>query len=87
MQAALDAVPELNAVLPPTAIGRDYPYRGDWCGLTPSRTGLFLNLGGYLGPKVGWVEGIALNLLAGLIGVDLRQPAVSCLGFGRQLSP
>ena len=38
VQAALDAVPELNAVLPPTAIGKDYPYRGEWYGLTPSRT-------------------------------------------------
>ncbi len=28
VQAALDAVPELNAVLPPTAIGKDYPYDG-----------------------------------------------------------
>jgi hypothetical protein len=26
VQAALDAVPELKAVLPPTAIGKDYPY-------------------------------------------------------------
>ncbi len=87
VQAALDAVPGLNAVLPPTAIGKD---RGDWCGLTPSRTGLFVNLGGYLGLKVGWVEGIELNLLGGVIGVDLRRPAVKLPGvgrFGMQLSP
>ena len=32
VQAVLDAVPELNAVLPPTAIGKDYPYRGAWYG-------------------------------------------------------
>jgi hypothetical protein len=30
VQAALDAVPELHAVLPPTAIGKDYPYDGRW---------------------------------------------------------
>jgi Protein of unknown function (DUF3750) len=42
-QAALDAVPELNAVLPPTAIGKDYPYDGEWYGLTPSLTGIFRN--------------------------------------------
>src|ERR1700730_6316786 len=34
VQVALDAVPELKAVLPPTAIGKDYPYRGAWFGLT-----------------------------------------------------
>jgi hypothetical protein len=32
VQAVLDAVPELKAVLPPTAIGKDYPYHGDWFG-------------------------------------------------------
>ena len=44
VQAVLDAVPELAAVLPPTAIGKDYPYRGEWCGLTSSGTGLFISL-------------------------------------------
>ena len=38
VQAALDAVPELKAVLPPTAIGKDYPYEGDWIGLTSLST-------------------------------------------------
>jgi hypothetical protein len=83
VQAALDAVPELNAVLPPTAIGKDYPYRGDWYGLTPSRTGVFFNLGGYLGLKVGWVEGVELNVLGGVIGVDLRRPAIKLPAVGR----
>ena len=81
VQAALDAVPELNAVLPPTAIGY---------GLAPSRTGIFLNLAGYFGLKVGWVEGIELNLLGGVIGIDLRRPAIKLPAVGRlglQLSP
>ena len=30
VQAALDSVPELRAVLPPTAMGKDYPYDGRW---------------------------------------------------------
>ena len=34
VQAALNAVPELKAVLPPTAIGKDFPYDGDWFGMT-----------------------------------------------------
>jgi Protein of unknown function (DUF3750) len=90
VQAALDAVPELNVVLPPTAIGKDYPYHGEWYGLTPSRTGIFLNLAGYLGVKVGWVEGIELNLLGGVIGMDIRRPAIKLPALGRlgmQLAP
>jgi hypothetical protein len=90
VQAALDAVPELKALLPPTAIGKDYPYDGEWYGLTPSRTGVFLNLSGYLGLKIGWVEGIELNLLGGVIGIDLRRPAIKLPALGRlgmQLSP
>jgi hypothetical protein len=90
VQAALDAIPDLNAVLPPTAIGKDYPYHGEWYGLTPSRTGIFLNLAGYLGLKIGWVEGIELNLLGGVFGVDFRRPAIKLPAVGRlgmQLSP
>ena len=83
VQAALDAVPELNAVLPPTAIGKDYPYRGAWIGITPSRTGIFASLGGYLGLTVGWVEGFELNLLGGVLGVDVRRPALKLPGIGR----
>jgi hypothetical protein len=90
VQAASDAVPELNAVLPPTAIGKDYPYDGAWYGLTPSQTGVFLNLAGYFGLKIGWVEGIELNLLGGVFGIDFRRPAIKLPALGRlgvQLSP
>jgi Protein of unknown function (DUF3750) len=58
VQAVLDAVPELKAVLPPTAIGKDYPYEGEWLGLTPSRTGIYLSLGGYLGLTLGRGRGV-----------------------------
>lgn len=83
VQAVLDAVPELNAVLPPTAIGKDYPYHGKWFGLTPSRTGVFVSLGGYLGLTIGWVEGIELNVLGGVLGFDVRRPALKLPGLGR----
>jgi Protein of unknown function (DUF3750) len=83
IQAILDAVPELNAVLPPTAIGKDYPYHGEWIGLTPSRTGVFANLGGYLGLTVGWIEGIELNLFGGVLGLDIRRPALKLPAVGR----
>jgi hypothetical protein len=83
VQAALDAVPELKAVLPPTAIGKDFPYRGQWAGRTPSGTGIFASLGGYLGLTIGWVEGIELNFFGGVLGLDLRRPALKFPDIGR----
>jgi hypothetical protein len=83
VQAVLNAVPELNAVLPPTAIGKDYPYDGEWFGLTPSRTGVFVSLGGYLGLTIGWIEGVELNFFGGVLGFDVRRPALKFPGLGR----
>ena len=83
VQAALDPMPELRAVLPPTAIGKDFPYHGEWVGRTPSGTGVFASLGGYLGLTIGWVEGIELNFLGGVLGLDLRRPALKFPGIGR----
>lgn len=83
IQAILNAVPELKAVLPPTAIGKDYPYRGEWYGLTPSRTGVFVSFGGYVGLTIGWIEGMELNFLGGVLGLDIRRPALKFPGIGR----
>jgi hypothetical protein len=79
----LAAVPELQAALPPTAIGKDFPYNGESLALTPSRTGVRITLGGYLGLTIGWVEGIEFNLLGAVFGIDLRRPAVKLPGLGR----
>ena len=81
--AVLAAVPELQAALPPTAIGKDFPYNGDVIGLTPSRTGVRVTLDGYLGLTVGWVEGLEVNFLGAVFGLDLRRPAIKLPGLGR----
>ncbi|MBW7962708.1 DUF3750 domain-containing protein [Bradyrhizobium sp. BR 10261] len=83
VQAALDAVPELRAVLPPTAIGKDFPYDGHWIGMTPSGTGVFASLGGYAGLTVGWVEGLEINVFGAVLGFDIRRPALKLPGLGR----
>jgi hypothetical protein len=83
VQAALDAVPELRAVLPPTAIGKDFPYSGRWAGVTASGTGLYASLSGYLGMTIGWVEGVEINFLGAVLGLDVRRPAVKLPGIGR----
>jgi len=81
--AALAAVPELRTTLPPTAIGKDFPWNGDWIGWTASGTGFRATLGGYLGLTLGWVEGIELNLFGAVLGLDLRRPAIKLPGLGR----
>ncbi len=81
--AVMDTVPEIRTSLPPTAIGKDYPYDGRWLRPTASGTGLRLTLGGYLGLTVGWVEGVELNILGAVAGFDLRRPALKLPGLGR----
>jgi hypothetical protein len=81
--AVMDAVPEIPFALPPTAIGKDYPYDGRWFRVSPSGPGFRLTLGGYAGVTLGWVEGIEINFLGAVVGLDLRRPAVKLPGLGR----
>jgi hypothetical protein len=83
VQAALDSVPELRAVLPPIAIGKDDPYNGRWVGVTSSKTGIYISLAGYVGLTVGWVEGFEANFFGAVVGLDLRRPALKLPGLGR----
>jgi hypothetical protein len=77
----LRAIPEVGAILPANAIGRDFrPYF--YLGTTDSRTGIELNLWGYAGFKIGWVEGFELNFLGLVSGFDLRGLAIKIPGFG-----
>ena len=80
--AVLRAVPELATTLPPNAIGKDFR-TGVYAGLTDSRTGLELSLFGVLGFKLGWIEGVEINMFGLVAGLDLRHPAVKLPGFGR----
>ena len=73
----------MAATLPPTAIGKDFPLDRHWIGLSPSRTGIRVNLGGYLGFTLGWVEGVEVNILNAVAGLDIRCPAVKLPGLGR----
>ena len=78
----LRAIPEAGTILPANAVGRDFrplPY----VGLTDSRTGIEASLWGVIGIKVGWVEGVEMNFLGLVAGLDLRNPGVKLPGFGR----
>jgi hypothetical protein len=79
----LAAIPEAGIVLPPTAIGKDWRVDDRLVGLTPSGTGVQLAIGGLLGITIGWVEGVEVNVLGLVAGVDIRRPALKLPGFGR----
>jgi hypothetical protein len=81
--SVLRAAPELDIALPPEAIGKDFRTDGALFGLTGSGTGLEASLWGLLGLKVGWVEGLEVNLLSLVAGLDIRRPAIKLPGFGR----
>ncbi len=78
----LRAVPEMGASLPANAMGRDFR-PGPYAGPSDSRTGVEASLWGLLGIKVGWVEGLEVNVLGLVAGIDLRRPALKVPGFGR----
>jgi Protein of unknown function (DUF3750) len=81
--AIIDAVPEMQTALPPTAVGKDFPYDRNWLASTPSGTGFRATLGGYLTLTIGWIEGIEFSLLGGVVGLDIRRPAIKLPGLGR----
>jgi hypothetical protein len=80
--AILRTVPELGLALPSNAVGRDFRH-GFFAGTSDSGTGFEINLYGVAGIKLGWVEGIELNLLGLVAGLDLRHPGLKVPGFGR----
>lgn len=83
VQHVLAEVPELAQALPPTAIGKDFREGGLFAGLTPSRTGVQASLYGLAAVTLAWVEGVEINLLGLVAGLDLRSPAIKLPGWGR----
>lgn len=76
-------VPELAGGLLPTALGKDYRAAGFFAGDAPSGQGWQVSWSGVAGLTVGWVEGIEINILGAVIGVDVRRPAIKLPGWGR----
>src|SRR5882762_2221208 len=79
----LGAAPELEVAMPPEAIGKDYRVDGTLFGHTESRTGVEVSLYGLLGIKVGRVEGLEVNVLTLVAGLDTQHLAVKLPAFGR----
>jgi hypothetical protein len=78
----LRAVPELEADLPPTAIGKDY--RGmKLVGFAPSGKGFQFSLFGLGGIAASGVEGLEVNLLGLTFGINPFDPALKLPLVGR----
>ncbi len=76
-------IPALRLAMPSTALGKDYVTLDGLVGWTPSHTGIQVSMFGLLGVLAGWDEGVEVNVLGLVTGVDLRDPALKLPGFGR----
>lgn len=76
-------IPELRLAMPSTAVGKDYLPPGHFFARTPSGTGWQVSLLGLAGIAVGLDEGVEIDLLGMVFGVDLRRPALKLPGIGR----
>lgn len=77
------AIPELRLAMPSTAIGKDYVSLPDSVGPSPSHTGFAVSLYGLVGVTAAIEEGLELNVLGLVTGVDLKRPALKLPGIGR----
>ncbi len=76
-------IPELELTLPSIAIGKDYLPFGQFIARTPSGTGYQLSLSGLFGVAAGGDEGVEVNVLGLVAGLDWRHPAIKWPGIGR----
>ncbi|WP_048646093.1 DUF3750 domain-containing protein [Nitratireductor soli] len=79
----LRSVPELDAELPPTAVGRDYRPGIIAFDHSPDWSDIHVSLGGLAGFAAGLHTGIELQFLGLVAGIDLLRPALKIPGFGR----
>ena len=76
-------VPELGVELPGIAIGKDYLDSGRFFHTAPGGRGFQISLFGLVGALVGVEEGIELNVLGLVFGIDPLGPAIKLPGIGR----
>ena len=76
-------VPEIGVELPAIAIGKDYLEGGRLVTVAPGGRGFQLSLFGLAGVIVGVEEGVEVNLLGLVFGIDPLRPAIKLPGIGR----
>lgn len=81
--AVARTVPALAPALLPTAVGKDFAGWPLYAGAAPSHTGYQVSLGGLLGVTLARIEGLEVNVLGLVAGIDLARPALKLPGWGR----
>lgn len=79
--AIIRAVPGFDARTPATAVGRDYPADGNWAAFDRSGS-LRLSAGGYAGLVIGAEDGLELNFLGLVAGINPSKLEIKIPGFG-----
>ncbi|MHC8508982.1 MAG: DUF3750 domain-containing protein [Rhodospirillales bacterium] len=77
------AVPELGLDLPPTAIGKDFLINNALVDKTPSGTGWQASVLGLFGVMLAAEEGLEINILGLVFGLDPGDFALKLPGVGR----
>lgn len=77
------ALPELHLTMPSTAVGKDFLPLSEAVSRTPSGSGIQLSLYGVLGVLAGRDEGLEVNVLGLVAGLDVAHPALKLPGIGR----
>jgi hypothetical protein len=75
-------IPELKLAMPATAVGKDYLPLGEALSPAPSHSGWQLSLLGLVGVLAGVEEGLELNVLGLVVGVDFKPLAAKLPGIG-----
>ena len=79
----LREVPELGAVLPPHAVGRDYLPEGRLFSVDPDGMDVHATLYGLFGVSAGLRSGFEVHVMGLVAGIDLANPAIKVPAIGR----
>lgn len=79
----LRSVPELNAVLPPDAVGRDYLPEGKLFQIDADGRDLHATLYGLAGISAGMRSGLELHFFGLVAGLDIARPGIKIPALGR----
>jgi hypothetical protein len=76
-------MPELKLALPSIAIGKDYLGMFKFFAKAPSNTGYQFSILGIFGILVAVEEGLEINVLGGVFGINFKYPGITLPGIGR----
>ncbi|WP_026612816.1 DUF3750 domain-containing protein [Ensifer aridi] len=79
----LRSVPELDAVLPPDAVGRNYLPEGRLFEVDADGLDVHATLYGLAGISAGWRSGLELHFMGLVAGLDIARPGLKIPAVGR----